>query len=46
MEQEFVWVFNKPDVKDVVQLPEPPKRERDDHELWWNVMLVLLRFFT
>ena len=45
MDSEFVWVFNKPNEVDVVQLPEPTP-PRGDTEVWWSVMLLLLRIFT
>ena len=45
MDRDFVWVFNKPDEADVVQLPEP-QVPRTDTDVWWSVMLLLLRIFT
>jgi len=41
---DYVWVFSKPKEEEVVQIPSPPEPEEND--VWWGVMLLLLRIFA
>ena len=43
---DFVWVFRKPKEHDVVQIPEPLPKNHEETDVWWGVMLLLLRIFT
>jgi hypothetical protein len=43
---DFVWVFNKPNEQDVVQLPEPQPPRGHTEDVWWGIMMLLLRIFT
>ena len=41
---EYVWVFTRPDKMETVQLPTPSQGDSSE-ELWWTVMVVLLKLF-
>ena len=45
MDNEFVWVFARPDSETVAMIPAASEGDKPE-KLWWTVMMLLLQIYA